>query len=628
MAARRWPIGVEPGENGFRFRVWAPRHEAVWLQLEGQSPIAMQRENDGYFSAEVSHAKAGTRYRFKLSDGDLVPDPASRFQPEGPHGSSMIVNPRDFVWSDRQWSGRPLEEYVLYEMHVGTFTQPGTWAAATAELSELAALGVTAVEVMPVAEFAGRWGWGYDGVNLFAPLHHYGTPDDFRTFVDTAHRLQMCVILDVVYNHLGPDGNYLGKLSRDYFSSKHHTDWGEAINFDGDRNGPVREFFLTNAAYWIEEYHLDGLRLDATQDIHDDSPIAHHILTDIGRTVREAGKGRTVVLIAENEPQHSELCRPIEKGGYGLDALWNDDCHHSGMVALTGRSDAYYTDYRGDPQEFVSAAKYGYLYQGQWYSWQKARRGRPGFDLSPSQFIAFLQNHDQIANSGRGQRAHQLGSPGRYRALTTWLLLGPSTPMLFQGQEFGASTPFLYFADHNPELAKLVEAGRREFLSQFRSLTDPEAQNMIADPGDPDTYLNCRLDLSERESHAALYQLTKDLLALRQAEPCFRSAHRRAIDGAVLGPQAFLLRYFLHDGLDRLLIVNLGRDLDLHIAPEPLLGSFPNAPWQVMLSTDDPTYGGGGVGPIETDETGWRIPGEAAVYLKIASAERCEELML
>jgi maltooligosyltrehalose trehalohydrolase len=620
MAVRRWPIGAEPCEEAFQFRVWAPRHNALSLQLEGQPPIPMDREDDGYFSVSVPQVKAGTRYRFQLADGESIPDPVSRFQPEGPHGSSLTVDPRQFTWTDQHWTGRPLEEYVVYEMHVGTFTHPGTWTAAAGELAELAALGVTAIEIMPVAEFAGDWGWGYDGVNLFAPLHHYGAPDDFRTFVDTAHRLKLCVILDVVYNHFGPDGNYLGKLSRDYFSTKHHTDWGDAINFDGPSNGPVREFFLTNAAYWIDEFHLDGLRIDATQDVHDDTPPERHILTDIGRRVREAAKERIVTLIAENEPQHSELCRPIDRGGYGLDALWNDDCHHSAMVALTGRSDAYYTDYRGDPQEFISAAKYGYLYQGQWYSWQKARRGRPGFDLSPAQFVAFLQNHDQIANSGRGQRAHQLGSPGRYRALTTWLLLGPSTPMLFQGQEFAASTPFLYFADHNPDLAKLVEAGRREFLSQFRSLTDPEAQNLLADPGDPETFHRCKLDLSERESHAALYQLTKDLLALRRTDPCFRTVNRRTIDGAVLGPQAFLLRYFLHDGFDRLLIVNLGRDLSLNIAPEPLLGSSPNGSWQVVLSTDEPTYGGGGVSPLETEDAGWRIPGESAVYLRIGSS--------
>ncbi|HET6423497.1 MAG TPA: alpha-amylase family glycosyl hydrolase, partial [Planctomycetaceae bacterium] len=510
---------------------------------------------------------------------------------------------------------------VVYELHVGTFTQAGTWAAATAELKELAAVGITAIEIMPVNEFPGKWGWGYDGVFLFAPYHEYGTPDDFRRFVDVAHSLGVCVILDVVYNHFGPDGNYLRHYSPDYFSEKHSTEWGEAINFDGKNSGPVREFFLSNVDYWIAEFHLDGLRIDATQNIYDDAPIERHILTEIGQCARAAAPDRTIVLIAENEPQHSELCRAVDRGGYGLDGLWNDDFHHSAMVALTGRSDAYYSDYRGDPQEFISAAKYGYLYQGQWYSWQKAKRGRPGFDLSTSAFVAYIQNHDQIANSGRGLRAHQLSCPGRYRAMMLWLLLGPGTPMLFQGQEFAASSPFLYFVDHNPELAKLVANGRREFLSQFRALSNPEAQEMLADPSDPATFHRCKLDFSERTSHGASYQLTKDLLAVRQAEPCFRAANRRSIDGAVLSPQAFVVRYFMQDGDDFLVLVNLGRDLNLSIAPEPLLGTKPDVQWQIVVSTEDPAYGGGGVAPVETKEEGWRLPGESAVFLKTVPCE-------
>lgn len=611
-------LGAELISDGVRFRVWAPLHDRLAVQVEGSRPHWLARDDEGYFSGLVTGLRAGARYRWLLPSGEFIADPASRFQPEGPHGPSEVVDPRRFEWTDRDWAGRPLEEHIIYELHLGTFTPSGTWREAMAQLAELATLGITCLEVMPVAEFAGRWGWGYDGVGLFAPSHLYGTPDEFRAFVNTAHECGLAVILDVVYNHLGPDGNYLGKLAADYFSPE-QTEWGDAINFDGPRSGPVREFFLANAAYWIRDFHLDGLRLDATQDIRDDSPPDRHILTEIGRRARAAAPQRQVVLICENEPQRADLCRPIEAGGHGLDGLWNDDFHHSAMVALTGRNDAYYTDYRGDPQEFVSAAKYGYLYQGQWYSWQKARRGRPGFDLQPSQFVAFTQNHDQIANSGRGLRAHQLGSPGRYRALTTLLLLGPGTPLLFQGQEFAADTPFLYFADHKPELATLVEAGRREFLSQFRSLADPVAQQMLADPGDPETFLRCKLNFAERGSHAALYQLTKDLLTLRRTEPCFRAAKRRAIDGAVLGPQAFALRYFMHDGLDRLLLVNLGRDLQLETAPEPLLGSFIEAPWQLCLSTEDPAYGGGGVGPVETDDAGWQIPGQAAVFLRIAS---------
>lgn len=614
---RRLPIGPELVEDGLHYRLWAPHQRRLGLRVEGRPPHPLTQDAQGYYSGFVSDVRAGDRYSLVLDDGHVIPDPVSRFQPEGAHGPSQLIDSRPFRWTDSAWRGRPLEEQVLYEMHVGTFTRDGTWKSALLQLDELASLGITTLEVMPVAEFPGNWGWGYDGVCLFAPWHHYGTPDDFRGFVDKAHRVGIGIVLDVVYNHLGPDGNYLARLSPNYFSTAHQTDWGAAINFDGPDSGPVREFFLTNARYWIEEFHLDGLRLDATQDIHDESPRDRHILTEIGQTARAAASDRTIVLIAENEPQHSELCRSIDQGGSGLDALWNDDFHHSAMVALTGRREAYYTDYLGEPQEFINAAKYGYLYQGQWYSWQKKRRGHPGLDLTPAAFITFLQNHDQIANSFSGLRAHQLGSPGRYRALTALLLLGPGTPMLFQGQEFAASTPFLYFADHNPELARLVAEGRRNFLTQFPSLNNSEALEKLHDPGDASTYRDCCLNFAERDEHAPLYQLTRDLLALRKVEPCFRQQHRRGLDGAVLGPEAFLLRYFLDDDGDRILLVNLGRELRLSTIPQPLLGCVDDQAWQVLVSTENPAYGGSGVGPLETDQ-GWQIPAESALFLGLA----------
>ncbi|HEV3496357.1 MAG TPA: malto-oligosyltrehalose trehalohydrolase, partial [Actinomycetes bacterium] len=471
---RRYPVGAELSpDGGVHFRVWAPvrrKVEVVFGEPPGDDGIAeLAPEGDGYFSGLVADAGAGTRYRFCLDGEDyLYPDPASRFQPEGPHGPSQVVDPWAYRWSDMDWKGAALPGQVLYEMHIGTFTREGTWAAAERELPELAAVGITCLEVMPVADFPGRFGWGYDGVNLFAPTRLYGDPDDFRRFVDRAHQLGLAVILDVVYNHLGPDGNYLKAFAPAYFTNKYKTEWGEPINFDGPDSGPVRDYFASNAAYWIDEYHLDGLRLDATQNIYDDTPDpAKHILAEIGRRVRAAAGGRSTLIVNENEPQHPRLARPLDRGGIGLDALWNDDFHHSAMVALTGRNQAYYTDYLGTAQEFVSAVKYGYLYQGQWYSWQGKRRGQPGLDIAPAAFVTFIQNHDQIANSGRGLRAHQLTSPGRYRAMTALMLLAPGTPMLFQGQEFAASAPFLYFADHKPDLAKLVHRGRREFLSQF-----------------------------------------------------------------------------------------------------------------------------------------------------------------
>src|SRR6516162_8757457 len=323
-------------------------------------------------------------------------------------------------------------------MHIGTFAAEGSWGAAMGELPALAELGITCIEIMPVAEFPGRFGWGYDGVGLFAPTRLYGGPIDFRRFVDCAHALGIAVILDVVYNHIGPDGNYLKNFSPAYFSDHYDGVWGDAINFDGPDSGPVREFFIANAGYWIDEYHLDGLRLDATQEIFDRSE--DHILAAIVRQSRSAGRGRTIFIVGENETQEARLARAPDRGGYGLDALWNDDFHHSAMVALTGRREAYYSGYRGRSREFVAAAKHGFLYQGQRYQWQQKPRGTPALDLSAESFVVFLQNHDQIANSGTGERCHALTSPGRLRAMTAYFLLMPGIPMLFQGQEFGAST--------------------------------------------------------------------------------------------------------------------------------------------------------------------------------------------
>ncbi len=419
MKRRKFPIGAEVQEGGVHFRVWAPERRRVEVVLEsadgGESQVhELAAEADGYHAGFVAGVGAGARYRYRL-DGDRqrYPDPASRFQPEGPHGPSQVIDPTAFAWTDQGWRGAGIAGQVIYEMHLGTFTREGTWEAAARELPELAAAGITVLEVMPVAEFAGQFGWGYDGVDLFAPTRLYGTPDDFRRFVDRAHAAGLGVLLDVVYNHFGPDGCYLRPFSEHYFTDRHENEWGEAINFDSEAAGPVREFFATNAAYWIDEFHLDGLRLDATQQIFDNS--REHILTVIGRRVRAAARGRATLIVAENEPQETQLVRPVERSGYGLDGLWNDDYHHSAMVALTGHNEAYYTDYLGDPQEFISAVKWGYLFQGQRYLWQKKRRGTPGLDLPPAAFVNFLQNHDQVSNSGHGQRCHLLTSPGAAR---------------------------------------------------------------------------------------------------------------------------------------------------------------------------------------------------------------------
>jgi maltooligosyltrehalose trehalohydrolase len=620
--ARRLPVGAEvlPG-GGVSFRVWANRRKKVYVVFEDQAieAIALRAEEGGYFSGVSTQAKPGTRYRFKLDDeAYLYPDPVARYSPDGPHGPSEIVDPTAFKWTDRQWKGVPAAGQVLYELHIGTFTQEGTWAAAIKQLPSLKEVGVTCLEVMPANEFAGRFGWGYDGVQLFAPYHHYGSPDGMRKFIDEAHRLGIGVILDVVYNHLGPDANYTAAFSDAYVSSTHKTDWGDALNFDGPNSAPVREFFLSNIRYWIEEYHLDGFRFGATQAIVDQSP--KHILAEITEQARRSGGDKSIYLINENEPQHTRLVRPIEKGGYGMDALWNDDFHHSAMVAISGHNEAYYTDYFGKPQEFISAAKWGYLYQGQRYKWQKKRRGTPACDLAPTAFVHFLQNHDQIANSGRGQRSHHLASRGELKTMTALMLLMPQTPMLFQGEEFAASSTFHYFADHNAELSKLICQGRAKELAQFPSVATEAMQGCLVDPSAEETFRRSKIDHSERNRpwHSHLYALYKDLLRIRREDAVLRRVQKRGdFDGAVLGTDAFCLRYFGDNNDcadDRLLIVNLGRDIELNPAPEPLLAPPLGMRWAIELTTEDPKYDGNGTAALETELEGWRIHGRCAVF--------------
>jgi maltooligosyltrehalose trehalohydrolase len=436
-------------------------------------------------------------------------------------------------------------------------------------------------------------------------------PDDFRRFVDRAHALRLGVILDVVYNHLGPDGNFLPAFSPNIFTDRYENEWGEALNFDGEHCGPVREFMQANAAYWIDEFHLDGLRFDATHSIHDASQ--PHILAEITRAARAAARGRSLLIVAENESQRIEHVLHPEQGGFGMDALWNDDLHHTAVVALTGRSEAYYSDYRGSPQEFISAAKRGYLYQGQWYTWQRQPRGTPSLDIAAEHFISFLENHDQVANSGGGRRLHQLSSPATYRALTACLLLAPGTPMLFQGQEFASSRPFHFFADHEPELARRVMTGRKEFLRQFPSLASGAMQDLVPDPSARATFEACKLDWSERDRHAEAVALHRDLLSLRREDKVL-SRQPVDLDGAVVSPEAFVLRFFGQECGDRLLLVNLGHDLDLSPAPEPLLAPPTGHEWEFAWSSEDPRYGGQGIPERNWNER-WQLPGRCALFL-------------
>jgi maltooligosyltrehalose trehalohydrolase len=625
VQGRRFPVGAERIENGIHFRVWAPERKTVKLVISSKSEdlarvppsaeVELQAEGNGYFSVHLPDVGVETLYRYLLDDDPQpYPDPASRFQPQGPHGPSQVVDASSFDWTDAAWNGVELQGQVIYEMHIGTFTHEGNWAAAANELPELAELGVTVLEIMPVADFPGRFGWGYDGVNLFAPTRLYGIPDEFRQFVNQAHAVGLGVILDVVFNHFGPDGNYLGKFSNYYVSTRYECEWGDALNFDGLNSDAVRDYVLANAAYWIKEFHLDGLRIDATQQIFDSSP--EHIIAAVARAARNAGAPRKVLIIGENEPQSAKLFLSPEQGGYGIDALWNDDFHHTAMVAMTGRADAYYSDYRGTAQELVSTLKRGFLYQGQWYSWQNQPRGTLALNMPPAKYVNFIQNHDQLANSGSGKRIHLLTSPNRYRAVTALFLLAPQTPMLFQGQEFAATNPFFYFADHNEEIAYLVARGRSDFLAQFRTLATPEMQARLPDPGDPLTFTHSKLNLNDRNLHKEEYALHCDLLRLRRDDPVFQSSQQsNRIDGAVLSPDAFVIRFFGENpGDDRLLVVNLSRDLHLVPAPEPLLAPPEDCVWDTVWSSEDPRYGGLGMPPWPV-KGNWYIQGESAVVL-------------
>jgi len=590
---RRHPVGAEFVAPGLAsFRVWAPAHTAVQVEVDAVI-TAMQSEPGGYFVAEIP-AAPGARYGFRLGDDPfLYPDPASSWQPEGPEAPSALVDLSRFEWRDLGWKGISLPGQVLYEMHVGTFTTEGTWRAAEAQLPALRDLGVTVVQMMPIAEFAGTFGWGYDGVQWFAPMHTYGAPDDFQHFVDTAHQLGLAVILDVVYNHLGPAGNFLPKFSPHYFSDAYANEWGDALNFDGPSSEGMRELVLANVDYWVREFHVDGFRLDATQQIFDES--AEHILAAIARVARDAAVLKSVILIAEHEPQHARLMRPVTEGGYGLDGVFNEDLHHSIRVALTGIRDAYLSDYSGRSREWLAAVQSGFLFQGQYYPWQSGTRGAPALDRGPHQFVAFLENHDQVANLASGLRLIDVASPAWWRAMAALLALGPWTPMLFQGQEWGSRVPFRYFADHEAALQRLVHSGRREFVSQFArcafmaaDLTQPE--DFIGRPVFEASRLDERPAASQR-----LWQMHQDLFRLRREDPSLGQNAPRLL-GATLNEEALALRFVGGAPADeRLLIVNLSPDLNVAAISEPLCAPPEGCHWSVLWCSEDPRYGGGGL---------------------------------
>jgi len=517
------PFGAEVHSDGStRFRLWAPVKRQVVLEtaagpMGSQAPMTALEK--GWFEAVLPHAPAGTRYAYRAGDA-CFPDPASRCNPDDVHGASMVVDPLAFDWKDDAWRGRPWEEAVIYELHIGTFTPEGTFAASIGKLDYLVGLGVTALEIMPVADFPGTRNWGYDGVLPFAPDASYGTPEDLKRLIEQAHLRGLMVLLDVVYNHFGPEGNYLHAYAPQFFNPRHHTPWGAAINFDAEGSRTVRDFFVHNALYWIEEYRFDGLRLDAVHAIVDDSET--DIVTEIARAVRTGpDRERHVHIVLENDRNQARYlprdgaCRVL-----AANAQWNDDIHHAIHILTTGERDGYYEDYAERPLWYLGRTlAEGFAYQGErLHHREGAARGEPSAHLPPAAFVSFLQTHDQVGNRALGERLCAIADPPALRAAAVCVLLAPSPPLLFMGEEFAASTPFLFFCDFGPDLAAAVTRGRRQEFARFERFSDPAAQAAIPDPNDPATFAASKLrwDEIDRAPHGEWLAFYRELLALRQ----------------------------------------------------------------------------------------------------------------
>jgi maltooligosyltrehalose trehalohydrolase len=587
----RGSLGAIPSGDGTTFRVWSPASATVHVVIastgaDGRSAPGqahrLDRDRDGMHSRHLSAVTPGTRYWYRLPDGRLLPDPASRFQPEGVHGPSAVVEPAGFPWTDGSWAGLHDDALVIYELHVGTFTGEGTFAGVESKLDVLASLGVNALELMPIAEFAGRWNWGYDGVDLFAPCHRYGTPDDLRRLVDAAHGRGLGIVLDVVYNHLGPDGAYLSAFSSEYFSSRHKSPWGDGVNLDGPRSRQVRDFFVENALHWVNEYHVDGLRLDATHALEDDGPV--HFLSELSRRV-EKRAGRPVVLVAEDERNLDRLLRDRDRGGFGLSGVWSDDFHHHLRRLLAGDRESYFASFSGTTNDLAETIRRGWFFVGQVSPHTGRPRGSDPEGIPPHRFIVCLQNHDQVGNRPAGDRLNHAIGEAEYRAASALLLLVPETPLIFMGQEWAAGTPFLYFTDHHDELGRAVTEGRRAEFAGFSGFAHPASRDRIPDPQAPDTMERSRLRWAERDEmpHAGTWRLYRDLLTIRRQLGAGLRAE--AIDQdtiVVLRP--------VHEEGELLLVVRLRGRGRVEI-PATITGT---RSWQLLMTSEDPAFAAGG----------------------------------
>jgi maltooligosyltrehalose trehalohydrolase len=587
---------------GVHFKVWAPAASRVEVELtESGQFVPLTAQGDGVWSSLLMQVGPGTRYRYRLNGELSRPDPYSRSQPEGVHGPSAVVDPNAFEWHDDAWRGVSIQHNtVIYQCHVGTATLDGTFDSLIAELPRLQRLGVDAIEPLPVAEFPGGRNWGYDGVDLFAPSHVYGGPDALKRFVDAAHQHGLGVILDVVYNHLGPDGNYLRDFAPEYFTDRYQTPWGAAINYAGPGSKWVRKLVLDNARYWLHELHADGLRLDATHAIFDDSN--PHLLAELTQAVRASlAPERQVVLIAETSENDVRYLEPVDAGGFGFDAVWADDFHHSLRRYLAGDHEGYYADYAGTLDEVASCIERGWLYEGQATprSGFATPRGTPARARPAYQFVYALQNHDQVGNRAFGERLHHQIDPDRYRAASTLLLFLPYTPMLFMGQEFGAASPFQYFTEHDPELGKLVTEGRRREFKAFSAFADPATRERIPDPQAASTFVNSKLHVEEADTPpgSTLQALYQRLLELRRTDPVLGDQARERMQARALTDDVLAVRRW-QPGQERLLLANFG-DTEWRAAD---LGGG----WQVLLDSGVPT---------QVDLTGVTIAARSASVL-------------
>ena len=607
---------------GVRFRVWAPSAASAGVVLVGRDDaLPMTRDESGYYVAEAPGVEAGQRYWYELDGVRRLPDPASRFQPEGVHGPSEVVDYRRYAWNDARWTPPRLHEVVLYELHVGTFTAGGTFRDAAERLPELANLGVTVVELMPIAQFPGRRNWGYDGVDLFAPHRMYGRPDDLRALVDAAHQLGLALILDVVYNHLGPEGAYLSAFSPYYFTDRHTTPWGAALNLDGPESAHVRAFFIENARHWLAEYHVDGFRLDATHALIDEGPL--HLLAELTTSIHEAAPGALV--IAEDERRMRRMVAPAEAGGWGLDAMWADDFHHHMRRLLAGDHESYFARYSGTVADLARTVAQGWFVRQREDGGEEHALATPAAEAPLAAYVICLQNHDQIGNRAFGERLHHQVDAPACRAATVVLLGAPETPLLFMGQEWAASTPFLYFTDPPEPLGHLVTIGRRQEFGAFTAFRDPAVRDRIPDPQAASTFDSSRLDWSERERepHAATLRFHEALLAHRRAEPALHAPggrqHVEAVDDDTLA-----FRRAAPDGRGVVLIVARlcgNGTASLTRAANGL--AAPGERFELLLSTEDSAFASD-ARPIEVVESDDAVsivfhrPG--AVVLRLSSA--------